>query len=81
MVMDWELILETLVLNKIEEQITEQLKKKYGNNININITFNNVRQTNKNKSNKKFDRTSYRIECEKRWRNKDVKFNRNSRNN
>lgn len=67
--MDWELILETLVLNKIEEQITEQLKKKYGNNVNINITFKNVRQTNKKQSNnKKFDRTSYRIECEKRWR-------------
>ena len=66
-IMDWELILETLVLNKIEEQITEQLKKKYGANVNINIRFNNVRQT-KNKSNKKFDRTSYRIECEKNWR-------------
>ena len=64
--MDWELIIETLILNKIEEQITEQLKKKYGNN--INITFNNVRQTKKNKSNKKFDRTSYKIECERRWR-------------
>lgn len=69
MVVDWELILETLVLNKIEEQITEQLKKKYGNNVNINITFKNVRQTNNKKlNNKKFDRTSYRIECEKNWR-------------
>lgn len=63
---DWHLIIEALVLNKVEEYITEQLKKKYGNN--INITFNNVRQTKKNKSSKKFDRTSYRIECEKNWR-------------
>lgn len=66
--MDWELILESLVLNKIEEQITEQLKKKYGANVNINITFNNVRQSKRNKTSKKFDRTSYRIECERRWR-------------
>lgn len=67
--MDWELILETLVLNKIEEQITEQLKKKYGNNVNINIRFNNKKQSNNKKlNNKKFDRTSYRIECERRWR-------------
>lgn len=66
LVMDWELIIEALLLNNIEEQITEQLKKKYGANVNINIRFNNVRQP-KNKSNKKFDRTSYRIECEKNW--------------
>ncbi len=37
MVVDYELIIEALVLNKIEEQITEQLKKKYGANVNINI--------------------------------------------
>lgn len=67
MVMDWELILESMVLNAIEQQVTEQLKKKYGNNVKINIKFNSVRQP-KNKTNKKFDRVNYRIECERRWR-------------
>ena len=66
--MDWELILESMVLNAIEQQVTEQLKKKYGNNVNINIKFNSVKQPKRNKSSKKFDRTSYRIECERRWR-------------
>ena len=67
---DWHLIIEALVLNKVEEYITEQVKKKYGDN--VNIRFNN-KKSNKpnNKANKKsktFDRTQYRIECEKNWR-------------
>ena len=67
--MDWELIIEALLLNNIEEQITEQLKKKYGANVNINIRFNNKKQiSNKKSNNKKFDRIKYMKECEKNWR-------------
>ncbi len=69
MVVDYELIIEALVLNKIEEQITEQLKKKYGANVKINIRFNNKKQSsNKKKISNKFDRIKYMKECEKNWR-------------
>lgn len=64
---EYHLIIESIVLNEIERQITEQVKKQLGNN--VNITFNN-KPTNKDKKkiSNKFDRIKYMKECEKNWR-------------